>query len=95
MIAPGKAAMTRFQPFPTLTMIGSLRGVTSITREWEKGECRLCGLCEVCTASENGVCNVLTTDEVGDAEAPLYSSLHLDFSGDGTTRDAAPLALAR
>ncbi len=85
-----------FQPIPILTMLATLNGVTAVTRQWAGDDHRRCGLCTECTASDSGVCNILTEEIVSSDDAPLYSSLDVDFVvADATVRDLAPLGLAR
>jgi hypothetical protein len=62
-----------YQPEPISTMVANLRGVTAITRVWEAGDCKFCRLCPACSATEEGVCTVLTTRKVTDEAAELFS----------------------
>jgi hypothetical protein len=82
----------RITPRPVKFKICQLNGVTAIMRFWDNGDDQRCRLCSVCSA-ERGVCTVLTEESVTDEQAPLYSSLDLDF-GDGLpSLIRAPLGL--
>jgi hypothetical protein len=71
------------QPEPITTLLGRFDGVTSITRLWKNGDQAGCNLCERCTCSLTGVCNIQTTEIVSEQEAPLY-----DLRGVTVTSDS-------
>jgi hypothetical protein len=61
------------QPSPAVTILARKRGVTAITRTWENGDHRRCRLCPTCHAIPEGVCMVVTLEDVQGSEAELYS----------------------
>lgn len=76
------------QSIPILFQVGSLNGVTAITRHWENGEEADCRRCPECTA-QRGVCTVLTEEQVSEEDAPTYSALDLTFVEDPVRTAAA------
>lgn len=66
----------RLRPIPVLFQIGRLNDVTAITRHWANGDETRCQLCPECTA-DGHVCTVLTEEDVGEENAPGYSTLGL------------------
>jgi hypothetical protein len=68
------------QPSPVSTRCSTIGSVTAIARTWANGDQHLCKLCPTCVAGEQGVCLVVTTDEIEKCEMSLYRA-HAALAG--------------
>lgn len=86
--AADSPGIVRLQPLPTLTILGRHLGVTAITRQWVDGDELRCRLCPSC-AADGGICQVQTTENVTEDNAPLYSLVGVVL-GEAVRRSALP-----